>query len=317
MESRVKITFFMLVTNRDCIIADFSIKSYQKIKHVNRPFGKDEFVLYIYLNNLSEENKNFYLDKWKSYPYTFIYDNAEKIAEMQEKPYPGQITISPEGVPRYIDDYCEVYDELWSTELKKLATPYIASVDADFEILNADFYFDLINCLDSNDDIIGASSCYAATSNSVVYDSYSGREIFFKERNHTWFCIYKKRAFDLTSISHYYFEEPTENGHTLVYDSAAYFQYHLRQMGLKFISAPASFFGSFVHYGASSKNKTLNRHNINKYRIAFISTYKGLITKKNNLLIRAINNITRKLSNYFFKNYLNAKSSERSTYISQ
>jgi len=50
-----KITFFMLVTNRDALIADYAVKSYKK---VHDEF-KDElpFVLYIYCNCVKEDIK--------------------------------------------------------------------------------------------------------------------------------------------------------------------------------------------------------------------------------------------------------------------
>lgn len=121
-----KITFLMLVTNRDCIIADFCIKSYQKIYAVKKSFGYKEFTLFIYLNNLSEENKEKYLQKWSNYPFTSIYDNAEKLATMTEKPYPGQIKLSPEGIPRNTEDYTKSCDELWMTLHEKQFMVYLS-----------------------------------------------------------------------------------------------------------------------------------------------------------------------------------------------
>src|SRR4028118_13435 len=138
-----KITFFMLVTNRDCIIADYAINSYQKIYNTKLNFGSCDFILFVYLNCLTEENKNKYYGKWELYPFTFLYDNTSKI-KPEDFPYPGQPIISPEGVARSRDDYAESYDELWTTELKKIQTPFVATVDADFEILHADFYFYLM-----------------------------------------------------------------------------------------------------------------------------------------------------------------------------
>ncbi|MGM9477292.1 hypothetical protein ACS5PU_12710 [Pedobacter sp. GSP4] len=310
-----QITFFMLVTDRDCIIADFAIKSYNKIYHRNQDFGGEDFVLYIYLNNLSEENKGYYLEKWASYPYTTLYDNTEKLNSLAEKPYPGQIVTSPEGVSRQVEGYNELYDELWTTELKKIDTPYIATVDADFEILNADFYFYLISELSKNPSLIGASTCYSATSPQPIYDSYSNRNIILQERNHTWFCIYKREAFNRCNISHYYYEEIDSSNQIVAYDSASYFQQHLRQKGFNFIHCPISYYNSYVHYGAASKNKTLNRTNINYYRNAFLLTSRGILRGKNALFSKAINKLVRTIAKPFFKNYLNRKKHERSTYI--
>ncbi|MES2650172.1 MAG: hypothetical protein V4663_00455 [Bacteroidota bacterium] len=316
MENNInKVTFFMLVTNRDCIIADYAIKSYEKIYNEKRKYGYKDFQLFIYLNCLSEENLAFYYDKWANYPFSVLYNNAEKIAAMKVKPYPGQTIISPEGMARKVDDYAESYDELWSTELQKFNTPYIATVDADFEVLDSDFYFDLMNKLSADEQIICASSCYGQTLTEPVYDTYSKQYIYQNERNNTWFCIYKKEAFELSKISHYYFERKTEDGKIMVYDSASYFQDSLRKKGFKFIAAPPQYFGSFVHYGAASKNKSLTRLNIGHYRNAFLIATKGLIKGKNNLLIRIINKISRKIGHYLYDNFLSKIRTERSTYI--
>lgn len=217
----------MLVTNRDCIIADYAIKSYNKIFKVKTKFGFEDFTLFIYLNCLSPENKAYYLERWKQYPYTILFDNIVKINDFNN-PYPGQKIISPEGITRSRDDYAENYDELWTTELGKFETPYIATVDADFEVLNADFYFYLLRLLDENREYIGASASYSDT--AYKFDTYSKRDIVLFERNHTWFCIYKKEAFNISKISHFYYEELNNEGNVVAYDSAAYFQNDLKKI---------------------------------------------------------------------------------------
>ena len=51
-----KITFFMPVTNRDALIADYCVKSYQSL-HDN--FKREmPFVLYIYCNCLDSQKNN-------------------------------------------------------------------------------------------------------------------------------------------------------------------------------------------------------------------------------------------------------------------
>lgn len=297
----------MLITDRDCMIADYAIKSYQKIyAYKGKPYYKD-FVVYAYLNCLSEAHKAIYIKEWKKYPYIILFDNIEKIKH--EEIYPGKIITSPEGISKQLEDFAENYDQLWSDLLPTFETKYIASVDADFEILNADFYFNLIRGLDANTNAIAASSDYSL--DDYVFDTYSQRNLLLKERNHTWFCIYKKQAFELTKISHFYFEEKGEDGQMIAYDSAALFQSALRKAGKAFLDSPMVYYSSFVHYGASSKNKTLNRSNIKYYRTAFILTYKGLLLGKSNKIKRIINRICRTLASRLFKNYLLEKKNER------
>ena len=313
IEKEKLVTLFMLVTDRDCMIADYTISSYLKIYKQRKTFGYQDFVLFIYLNCLSERNILKYKEKWASYPYTSIFDNAEKISA-SERPYPGQPLVSPEGVARSYDDYAESYDELWSTELVKFRTPFVATVDADFEVLHADFYFYLFGQLEQHADLIAASSNYNGT--ALIYDSYSKRNIILNERNHTWFCIYRKEAFSISSRSHYYFETHTSKGEISAYDSGAYFQHDLRtNHHYKFAALPKKFNCSYIHYGAASKNRSLNSGNVGFYRRAVILHAVGLVYGSENKLSCWINKITRKIAGVLFATYLNKITVERSSYI--
>lgn len=313
MQEEKKVTLFMLVTNRDCMIADYAISSYKKIYAIKKEFGYKDFILFIYMNCLSPDNKKRYQSKWASYPYTTLFDNSSRI-DNSAPPYPGQPIISPEGIKRTRDDYAESYDELWTTELKKFTSPFIATVDADFEVLHADFYFYLLNQLKENKSYIGASTSYSPT--TYLFDTYSQRNILLHERNHTWFCIYRKEAFQTSNISHYYYEEPGDDGTVLAFDSAAYFQHDLRaNHKLKFIALPDEYASSFVHYGASSKNRSLTEKKIKFYRFAFLSTSAGIIYGKDkNLFTIMINKIVRKIAGKLFHTYLKKYTIERSTY---
>jgi hypothetical protein len=68
-----KITFFMLVTNRDALIADYCVKSYQSLHNK----FKDEipFVLYIYCNCLDDATKQKYVPQWSAIDCVEIFDN--------------------------------------------------------------------------------------------------------------------------------------------------------------------------------------------------------------------------------------------------
>ena len=303
----------MLVTDRDCIIADYSIRSYRKIYRQKRAYGCRHFVLFIYLNCLSEKNVRRYKKKWASYPYTVVYDNAGKISK-GEHPYPGQQIVSPEGVTRSCDDYAECYDELWSTELIKFTTPYIATVDADFEVLYPDFYFYLFGELDTHPEYIAASSNHSAT--AVLYDTYSRRNIVLHERNHTWFCIYRREAFTISTRSHYYYETGTSADEILAFDSAAYFQHDLRiNHNYLFAVLPGRFRSSFIHYGAASKNKSLHNRNIGFYRRVSILRTVGVVYGSKSRVASLLNKIIMKTTSILFDGYLSRFRQERSRYV--
>jgi hypothetical protein len=295
------------------MIADYAIDSFSKIWALKKPFGYEDFVLFVYLNGLSSENKACYFEKWSGYPFATLYDNAEKFNE-DNAPYPEQLIISPEGFRNKREDYTENCDELWTTELKKFNTSYIATVDADFEILDADFYFYLVSQLEHQPNYIGASSSYSKT--AIEYDTYSKRYIELQERNHTWFCIYRKEAFSLSTVSHFYYQEITKEGKVAAFDSAAFFQHDLRaNHHFEFTTLPRAFKSSFVHYGAASKNRSLTRKNISFYRHAFMLAHAGLIHGKENFFSGLINKLVRKASSCFFGKYLKRFTIERSTYI--
>ena len=151
-----KITFFMLVTNRDALIADYCVKSYQSL-HDNFK-GEMPFVLYIYCNCLDSQNKQKYVPQWSRCNYVQIFDNHEKMKNLTIRA--GETITSPEGIDRVRDGWCENYDELWTSELKTFNTDYIATVDADFELLRPDFIKNMIDVLDEDPTLIGMSSDY-------------------------------------------------------------------------------------------------------------------------------------------------------------
>lgn len=295
-------------------MADYAVASYQQLFDQKRAFGDKDFVLFVYMNCLSTENKKRYQEKWSGYPYTVVYDNAQRI-DLGNTPFPGQVIVSPEGIKRQRDDYAENYDELWSTELVKFTTPFVATVDADFEMLHTDFYFYLIDQLQKSKKLIGASTSHDIT--TYRYDTYSKRNIVLNEGNHTWFCIYKKQAFDKSRVSHFYYEEAAADGSIHAYDSAAYFQEDLRRNHkLSFAVLPKEYHSSFVHYGAGSKNVSLTRENIGFYRRVFLWSSIGFIyVRETNPVVKLKNKGVRKIAGRLFHNYLNKYTQERSRYI--
>jgi hypothetical protein len=303
-----KVTFFMLVTNRDVSIADYAVKSYKKVHDEFK--DKLPFVLYIYCNCLTEDIKQKYIPKWTQYDYVQLFDNYAKTQLMNIRA--GETITSPEGVDRVRDGWCENYDELWTSELRKFQTDYVATVDADFEILSPYFIGEMMDALDSDPQLIGISSDYFA-GHSKYYDSYSGRVINLAERWNTWFCIYKREAFNCKT-SHFYYEEIDPNGETLVFDSAAYFQHRLiTDFAYRLSVVDSKCRDNFIHYGALSKNKTLNENNIWLYRQAAILRRNGLRIPLNDTPVaKVFNKFVKKAADLFILTYFHE--AERSRY---
>jgi len=68
-------TFFMIVTPRDVVIADYAVRSYAKIKDV-------DFSLLVYSNYLLPEQKAYYFPRWEAFPFVDIARNPHHDADL-------------------------------------------------------------------------------------------------------------------------------------------------------------------------------------------------------------------------------------------
>jgi len=300
----------MLVTNRDVLIGDYAVRSYQKVE---KAYGDAlPFVLLIYANCLSEANKKKFFPRWKKYSYVDIFDNTDFAKGLDLTP--GTKVGDGEGGFNVIEGPRENYDTVWSRELRKIETPYHATVDADFEILDPAFVGSIMDFLDRNPTVVGMStdhSPYVANR----FDTYSGQVIHANERWHTWFCVYRKRS-RICRTSHYYYETIGEDGIRSTYDSAARFQHDLiTKYGCSFASLPESFGWQFIHYGAFSKNVSITERNLWLYRFLEITGRRGVIVRtKNRKLNAAIAASTMRWARWCLQRFFKRHIEERSVY---
>jgi len=290
----IDITFFMLVTSKDICIADYTIRSYNILQKLNL-----RFKLLIYANCLETDEKKRYFPRWSRWSFVEIFDNYEYVKGMRFRR--GEIITSPEGVQGVRPWACENYDEIWSRELRKIETRYHATVDADFEILRGDFVIMMLKELDSNPNLVAMSSDYGPTSHNY-FDSYSQTHCGINERWHTWFCIYKKEA-QKCNVSHFYYHEYRPDGVCHKYDSASYFQKHLREnFGYDLRAVDKSYQDDFIHYGAISHQKSLHRGNIWLYRFLAINAKVCCIGRKGETGLRGrINGYSREIARRLFR----------------
>jgi hypothetical protein len=247
-----EITFFMIVTPRDVVIADYAVRSYARL-------GGRDFSLLVYSNYLLPEQKEYYFPRWEMLPFVTIARNPEHDADL------GGIgnRIHSDALEGPFE-YC---DPLWDRELRKITTPFVATADADFEIFSARFVDRMIRALKADPDLVGFSTDYSPT--AVVHEPYSGNTIVLNERNHTWFCIYKQAAFERSPVSQAFHREmvPGAAVERNCWDSAAYFQKSLRDQGLRFDYLRGRFRRDFIHYGAFSKNTSVTRDTVGLFRM--------------------------------------------------
>jgi hypothetical protein len=181
----VKITFFMIVTDPDLVIADYAVRSYAKIDGL-------KFKLRIYSNWVSSSLKKRYFPPWRKFTFVEIIE-------------PEWQTDENKPTARRLEGPFERCDTVWDRELRKIDTPYYATVDADFEILDAQFVPLMLTRLDNDPNLIAMSTDYTPTA-TEHYDSYSNEVICLNERRHRWFCVYKHAALQC-EVLHAYHEE--------------------------------------------------------------------------------------------------------------
>jgi hypothetical protein len=258
-----KITFFMIVTDPDLVIADYAVKSYAKIAGLS-------FRLRVYSNWVSSSLRQRYFPRWRNVPFVEIVKNEWQTDE--NKPTD----------PRLEGPY-ESCDTIWDRELKKIETTYYATVDADFEILDGKFVPLMLAQLENRPNLVGIATDYSPAI-PEHYDSYSNEVICLNERWHTWFCIYKREALQC-EVSYAYHEEIIDEPvRRNAWDSGAYFQKALKEnYGFDLAVLDPKYQPSFIHYGAFSKNRDINERNVALYRRLQILRKRGLFGRTNAL----------------------------------
>lgn len=246
-----EVTFFMIVTPRDVVIADYAVRSYQALE-------KLDFTLLVYSNYLLPEQKAYYFPRWEKYPFLEIARNPHQDADVE--------AIKSRVDEESLEGPFEYCDPIWDRELRKIKTDYVASVDADFEIRRPDFVYYMMDALRSTPDLVGYSTDHSPT--AVLFEPYGKHTINLNERNHTWFCIYKQEAFRRSQVSHAFHREIHAGAEVErdCWDSSAYFQKSLRDQGLRFENLRGKMRRQFIHYGAFSKNTTVTRRTVRVFR---------------------------------------------------
>jgi hypothetical protein len=271
----------MIVTPRDAVIADYAVRSYRKVHGV-------DFALRVYSNYLLPEQKAYFFPRWERYQFVELVRNPQHDADLAR--------INARVSADLLEGPFEYCDPLWDRELRSIDTPLVASVDADFEIFNGRFVNYMLDRLRNEDDLVGFSTDYTPT--GVVHEPYNGNTIILNERNHTWFCIYKRMAFERSRVSMAFHREMLTEGpiERNCWDSCAYFQTSLRRQGLRFGNLRDRFPRDFIHYGAFSKNTSITRETVGLFRV-FAIVENTLPTRLARLVRRARGIVLPRLEN--------------------
>jgi 2-polyprenyl-3-methyl-5-hydroxy-6-metoxy-1,4-benzoquinol methylase len=241
------ISFFMIVTNHDILIADYTIRSYSLITDF-------KFKLIVYSNWVSAAYKEKFFEKWRQFDYVEIID------------YPWlNDNDRPQDDPFYgIEGPYEKCESIWDRELKRIHTQFYATVDADFEILDPIFISVILKQMEDNPNIAAVST------DKTITGPYEKDNLMLNERLDTWFCIYR-RATLKCSVSHFFYSEELPPGSPYVsnaWDSSGIYQKALKDIyNYDLAVLDRSYHSCFIHYGAFSKHKGISETNIEQYRI--------------------------------------------------
>lgn len=287
-----RIDLFMIVTPWDACMAKHTVPSYDAVA-VRHP----GLQLVIYANGLSPADKARLFPDWTARAHVRIHDNTAD--GDHALPRRGDIMVTTAGLRIPLDGGCEHHDEVWTRELPQLTADYVATCDADFEVLNAEFFDEMVRRMDANDSLAGVATDYSPTK-ADHWESYSQRSITLHERWHTWCCLYRREA--LQAGHAHYFHSEDEDGTMHCYDSAALMQKRLIQSGWKFECLPESFQADFIHYGAFSKNVSLRDRSVRGFCRLSILRKIGIrcINRRTNRALMGLNWLVRKTSGRLF-----------------
>lgn len=284
--NKKSITFFMLVTPRDAMLADYSIRSFKKLIDVLQSY---DWTLCVYLNCLTDELKKKYVHRWSKIPYVQLIDNAPIVKDLTI--IPGEkVRFKGISTRPYEGEY-EVGCVVWEREFRKMDSDYWCLVDADFEILETDFISLIFQELEQNKQLYVFSTDNGDTRGT--YNSYCDEHIISVKRFDTWFCVYKRECLKCTTPLYYHEEVIDEK--KWVWDDTGKFQEDLKKLtGCQFqsVSQIASktqqneLMYQYIHYGAFSKNASLDKkYKVFLYRKITILSHRGILYFKRKSLI--------------------------------
>lgn len=296
------ITFFMLVTPRDAIIAEYAIRSFLKLRKVLQNY---DWKLQVYMNCLEDAQKERMHQLESSFDYLELVDNSEYIKK--EDIIPRQKVLFEGISTRPYEGKYEIGCVVWEREFRKMNTDYWCIVDADFEILKPEFVKYAFEQLERHSDLY-IYSTDGSNEETKVYNTYTGEDVLSKPRCDTWFCIFKREC--LRCITPLYYHEVIHNGEKWVWDDTGKFQEDLQRSGdckcdyidiMKPEELRNKYVYQYIHYGAFSKNVSIKTmRDVRSYR-------RRILAARNGILYLDRNSIINKFIRYVYRIIVNKK----------
>lgn len=277
MSRRKSIQFFMLVTPRDVLIAEYAIRSFCKVETVLTDY---DWKLRVYMNCLGEEQKIGLQQFTKDYKYVELIDNAAYVNPAEI--IPGQKVLFDGISTRPYEGKYEIGCVVWEREFRRFESDYWCIVDADFEILQPDFIRYAIDQLESDDELYLYATDYCEK--RKFFNTYSYEYVLSMPRYATWLCIYKKEC--QQCVTPLYYHEEMHDGEKWVWDDTGKFQEDLKaQTSCRYgsintiepLGKRLNYTYQYIHYGMFSKNASLQtRRDIKRFRRVKLLSYIGI-----------------------------------------
>lgn len=276
---RKKVEFFMMLTNRSMLLAKYTIASYAKV--YDRLKDDYEIKLICYLNAINYEKYQDCLDSIiKSKPFCdFVQFVEGKYGNKQFEWVGNQYRVK--GTNRYYPLPMITPSEGQDEFFQQSTADYFVTVDDDFEILNPEFVYDMLQYVEKHDIVVISTD---VTKNVFFFDKHSNFNTELQPRNNTWFCLYSVKyrlpismavrdefcsdtgetyiwtSGGDSSISWTLYEQQfrKKRGVRKTWDNGGWLQFHMRQGAPISINEIKDYHKQYIHYSAFSSNSVIN-----------------------------------------------------------
>lgn len=281
----------MIVTPPEMQIAAFTIKALDKCKEI------PGLSVVVFANGLNEADVTR-LQTWTApLNNAVVLSNRKKVEREKSSFRVGAEYTTVLGRRELRVGPYESAPEIWERELQRLDADIVGIIDADFEILSAEFLPVMIDAFRDDDRLAFMSVNHSPETRT--FDSYSQTWSTLAERNHTWFCLYLREA--LRREADFSYHEQRRGEETVKFDHSAWLQDVLRR---KFSYHGAvldgKWYWTYVHYHAFAQNRTLSGWVLKIYRFLKIGSATGWLSAHHvKFLVRPVRLISRILYKAF------------------
>ena len=304
----MRLAFFTIVTPPDLCIAEYCVRAMvdaaEKLDHT--------VSIIVFFNGVPPRQQEL-IRGIKYSGHLEFRDNYEMISAQADsiRKQIGKAYVDASGITAAREGLYENGSVIWSRELLRISADFIAIVDADFEIFDPRFVDHMLGAFTREERLGFYSTDYTQTRRT--FDTYSQTECIIHERNHTWFCIYRREA--LLKESDFEFAEQTGIDGLVKYDHSAMLQKRLKDNHhYNGAHLPAAMHWMYLHYGAFAKNRSLTGRKLGFYRRIRVLVYNGYRHRHGIPFLAKVLKLAGRVLNRLLR--LNRFDQERRRYIS-